>query len=123
MLCIALCVLAGGASALPEDSWRENITVTSGTFVQVVTFGTDENGSDGYDRGLDLPAPPPPPSPVVDVYFAIEDSLFDRLYGDIRYILNATDPERIWTLQILSKNEDALLAWDPAVLPADIILP
>jgi len=121
MLCIALCVLAGGASALPEDSWRENITVTSGTFVQVVTFGTDENGSDGYDRGLDLPAPPPPPSPVVDVYFAIEDSLFDRLYGDIRYILNATDPERIWTLQVLSKDEDALLAWDPAALPADII--
>ena len=121
MLCIALCVLAGGASALPEDSWRENITVTSGTFVQVVTFGTDENGSDGYDQGLDLPAPPPPPNPVVDVYFAIEDSLFDRLYGDIRYILNAADPERIWTLQVLSKNEDALLAWDPAALPADII--
>ena len=121
MLCIALCVLAGGASALPEDSWRENITVTSGTFVQVVTFGTDENGSDGYDRGLDLLSPPHPPSPVVDVYFAIEDSPFDRLYGDIRYILNATDPERIWTLQVLSKNEDALLAWDPAALPADII--
>ncbi len=121
MVCIALCVFVGGASALPEDSWLADITVTSGTFVQVVTFGTDENGSDGYDRGLDLPAPPPPPNPVVDVYFAVEDSLFDRLYGDIRYILNATDPERIWTLQVLSKSEDALLAWDPAALPADII--
>jgi len=47
MFCIALCVLTGGASALPEDSWRENITVTSGDYVQIVTFGTDENGSDG----------------------------------------------------------------------------
>ena len=117
---IALCVFIGGASALPEESWREEITVTSGAFVQTVTFGTNESGSDGYDQGLDLLAPPPSPNPVVDVYFPVDNIVFNRLYGDIRYILNATNPERVWTLQILSKNEDALLAWNPATLPADI---
>ncbi len=120
MFCIALCVLAGGASALPGGSWFGNITVTSGDFVQTVTFGTNEKGSDGYDQGIDQLAPPPPPNPVVDVYFPVEDNLFDRLYGDIRYILNAADPERVWTLQILSKDEDALLEWSPTTLPADI---
>jgi len=117
---IALCVFIGGASALPEESWREEITVTSGAFVQTVTFGTNESGSDGYDQGLDLLAPPPSPSPVVDVYFPVDNIMFDRLYGDIRYILNDANQERVWTLQILSKNEDALLAWDSTTLPADI---
>jgi len=117
---MALCMLTGGASALPEDPWLGNLTVTSGDYVQTVTFGTDENGSDGYDQGLDLLAPPPSPSPVVDVYFPVENIMFDRLYGDIRYILNEANPERVWTLQVLSKNEEALLEWDPATLPADI---
>jgi len=121
MFCIALCVLTGGASALPEDSWLENITVTSGTFVQTVTFGTNENGSDGYDQGLDLLAPPASPDPESpNVYFQIAQGMFKQLYGDIRYILNADNPEHVWTLQVRSTNDDALLAWDPATLPADI---
>ena len=121
MFCIALCALTGGASALPEDSWLENITVTSGDYVQIVTFGTDENGSDGYDQGLDLLAPPASPDPESpDVYFQIAHGMFKQLYGDIRYILNAANPEHVWTLQVRSTNDDALLAWDPATLPADI---
>ncbi|WP_292489688.1 PKD domain-containing protein [Methanoculleus sp. 10] len=114
-------MLTGGASALPEDSWLENITVTSGTFVQTVTFGTNENGSDGYDQGLDLLAPPASPDPESpNVYFQIAQGMFKQLYGDIRYILNADNPEHVWTLQVRSTNDDALLAWDPATLPADV---
>jgi PKD repeat protein len=120
MFGIVLCMLIGGASALPEDPWREGITVTAGVSVQNLTFGTDGNGTDSFDQYLDDPTPPATPDPEFDAYFEIGHAHFDRLYGDIRHILSADEPERIWTLQVLSTKEDAVLTWNSATLPEGI---
>ena len=108
------------ASPSPTSQWIANITYTSGTLIQNLTFGTNESGSDGYDAGLDNPAPPAPPGGGYDSYFSINDPLFDRLYGDMRFIINATNREKVWSLFILSKNNDMVLTWDISGVPGDI---
>ena len=108
------------ASPSPTSQWTANITITSGTLIQNLTFGTNEAGTDGYDAGLDNLAPPAPPSPRNDYYLFIDDPLFDRLYGDIRFIVNATNSERIWKLYVLSKDNDMVLNWNISRIPQDI---
>jgi len=104
----------------PDYQWMANITYSAGTLVQNLTFGTNLSGTDGYDAGLDNPAPPAPPSARNDYYFAIDDFTYDRLYGDIRFIVNATNPERIWSLNVLSKDNDMILNWSISNIPQDI---
>ncbi|WP_301664451.1 PKD domain-containing protein [Methanoculleus frigidifontis] len=113
-------MLTGTATAQPVESWSESLTVTAGSFEQDLTFGTDASGTDGYDQNLDTLAPPASPGATVDAYFPITDAVFNRLYGDIRGSINAANPERVWDLRVLSKNDDALLAWNSETLPAGI---
>ncbi|MFA5213803.1 MAG: hypothetical protein WC406_10740, partial [Methanoregula sp.] len=84
IILLLACLLIGSAAARLPGEWTANITYTAGTLVQNLTYGTNELGTDGYDAGLDNPAPPAPPSARNDYYFAIDDFTYDRLYGDIR---------------------------------------
>ena len=53
------------------------MTVTDHIHSTELTFGTNENGTDGYDDGLDQYAPPSPPSSdVFDARFVWEGNDF-----------------------------------------------
>ncbi|MCQ1539321.1 PKD domain-containing protein, partial [Methanocalculus taiwanensis] len=96
------------------------ITVNAGTNEQILTFGTDPDGTEGFDAGLDLTAPPLPPGVTFDVVFMISDSLFPRLYTDIRGEIDEADPERHWQMEIITRDADSILSWDPTLLPKDL---
>jgi PKD repeat protein len=114
-------LICNWAMALPADQWIANITCSAGNWSQNVTFGANDAGTDGYDAVLDILAPPAPPSPGTDVYFPVDDPIFDRFYGDIKYVVNAMNTERTWTLYVLSKDSDLNLAWDVAQIPANVL--
>jgi hypothetical protein len=96
------------------------ITITSGTNEQILTFGTDPDGTDGFDKDLDMPAPPSKPSAVFEAIFAISDPLFPRLYTDIRGEIDEADPDRRWQMEIISKDADATISWNSTLLPEDL---
>jgi PKD repeat protein len=96
------------------------ITINAGTNEQILAFGTYPNGTDGYDTGLDIIAPPLPPSVSFDAVFMISDSLFPRLYTDIRGEIDDLNTERIWQMEVISKDDDAVISWDPTHLPEDL---
>jgi C1A family cysteine protease len=96
------------------------INSTDGANDQLLVLGTDQAGTDGYDADLDVAAPPLPPSAVFHVVFMIPDQLFPRLYTDIRGEIDEAYPERTWQMEIITRDADAVLSWDPTLLPKDL---
>ncbi|MDO9540608.1 MAG: hypothetical protein Q7J09_11495, partial [Methanocalculus sp.] len=113
VISILLCLLIGGVSASQTEQWNVGVTFTAGATTNDLAFGVHPDGTDGFDNGLDVPAPPAPPGATVDSYFPLADMFFDRLYTDIRGLIDADHPDRTWDLNVKSTTEQMTLSWNP----------
>ncbi len=82
----------------------------------IVSIGTIQNATDGYDDGLDVFAPPAPPPPAWDVAL-FNQIVNDRFYVDIR----PTTPEQgstEWAVDFQGETGTTVyvLSWDPNTL-------
>ena len=82
----------------------------------VMSIGTIQNATDGYDEGLDVFAPPAPPPPAWDAAL-FNQIVNDRFYVDIR----PTTPEQgstEWAVDFQGETgtTDYILSWDPNTL-------
>jgi hypothetical protein len=75
--------------------------------VKDLRFGQSNQGSDGFDDGVDQEAPPSPPEGALNTYFEINDL---DLYRDFRSNL---DQQVEWTMQYqVGSGEDLKIEWD-----------
>ncbi len=107
------------STVLPEPEysilWSVPLSVTSGTFSQMVTLGSAESATRGFDAGLDIPIPPDPPGAKKSVHFACTDPIFRELATDYRPRVDGANPEESWTLALRS-DELVQVVWDTACL-------
>jgi len=105
----------GYITVVPEPGqgilWSVPLSITSGTFSQVLTLGLAESATREFDTGLDIPIPPDPPGARKSVYFTCADPTFGELVTDYRPPIDTTNPEESWTLSIRS-DEPVQIAWD-----------
>ena len=95
--------------------WSVPLSVTSGTFSQMVTLGSAESATRGFDAGLDIPIPPDPPGAKKSVRFACTDPIFRELATDYRPPVDGANPEESWILALRS-DEPVQVVWDTACL-------
>jgi len=95
--------------------WSVPLSVTSGTFSQMVTLGSAESATRGFDAGLDIPIPPDPPGAKKSVHFACTDPIFRELATDYRPPVDGANPEESWILALRS-DEPVQVVWDTACL-------
>jgi len=95
--------------------WDVPLSITSGTFSQIVTLGSSESATHGFDAGLDLPLPPEPPGAKKSIYFICTDSIFGELATDYKPPVDDANSEESWTLSIRS-DEPVQVTWDTALL-------
>ena len=69
--------------SVSQVQWTIPITVSDGTNTQVLNFGINPGGTDGFDAGLDVLAPPSPPAGAFDARWRVPSPLDDYL-TDIR---------------------------------------
>ncbi|MBN2541668.1 T9SS type A sorting domain-containing protein [bacterium] len=99
--------------------WELSIQVYSGdgTRFNTLAFGIDEDGTDGYDTGLDVPTFAPPSG--FYAYFPLNDSLMPympMLGTDIR---SAFDDSILWVIRHAGdfSLDNKNLYWNPELLP------
>jgi len=91
--------------------WDVPLSVTSGTFVQMLILGSAESATMEFDSGLDVPMPPDAPGAKKSVYFACTDPTFGQLSADYKPPVDDVNPEEFWTLCIRS-DEPVQVTWD-----------
>lgn len=83
------------------------IEISDGTNSEVLTFGMDPEGTDGFDEGLDSEAPPEPPSGSFFGNFVIDGY---NLFADYRPV---TSDRTVWEFYFDRAEENSLqLSWD-----------
>ncbi len=79
-----------------------------------IYFGTDADGTDGLDAGLDAILPPSPPGFTGIVpYFLIEDTNFPKLTKDIRAVSNLSN---VWKL-LFEGSGSGTINWKASDIP------
>lgn len=98
--------LTANFEQLPK-AYSNEIEVTDGTNSETLTFGMDDNATEGYDQNLDTEAPPSPPSGSFYGHFVIPDY---NLFTDFRPV---TDSQVKWELHFGGEENRAVtLNWD-----------
>ncbi len=92
-------------------------TTDGDLLTQSVTIGTDSAATEGYDPGIDFPAPPPIDFSVVSLNPDEEDTLFTMLTRDIRNNCN----ESVWKIMFIlpggSSPASVWLQWNVDDVP------
>lgn len=80
-------------------------------------LGVNINASDGFDKGLDVPAPPPPQGDALDVYFPCSHEVVNRLATDIK-----PDSKGVsWTMELIVPSACVVrMDWNVEDVPKDI---
>ena len=92
----------------PVAAWTTTLSISSENRTMNFVIGSDNDATDNYDPGIDLPLPPPPPASTFDAYLT-GNGIFDMLQKDIRHTPT-------WSLYVKSKkNID--IHWDAAPKP------
>ncbi|MFQ5641315.1 MAG: S8 family serine peptidase, partial [bacterium] len=113
-------------NAMPSPEWLVPITVCPVEGVSTdlselpccdLAIGGHQDGTDGFDLGLDIPAPPP----GFTYYCALAiNGLPSFLSTDIRGWISPFDVEKVWTLIVI--NADGItseVSWDNSQLPPE----
>jgi len=115
----ALFLLAGlllsghPAQAQTAPDFAVPITVSDGPNGSDLVIGMDAAASDGFDLGIDGPAPPAPPSTAFDTRL---DGPGEGLFTDLR--APTTDPITFTISYRAAENEGPItLSWDPSQFP------
>lgn len=112
----------GEVCDINEDEWVLPIRISSGNYSQVVTLGTADSATDGFDPLIDVLYPPQPPGSNKYSYFRIDNfPPFDMLMNDSRPVLNQTSTRETWRLNIAS-DEGLYLSWDPSTVPEKVLI-
>jgi len=99
--------------AARAERWTAVVTVTSAdpSFARLIcTFGVDSNATDGFDSGLDAPAPPASPGGGLTAAFDAEPL---NLMKDIR-------AEGPWTLKVSDSLNSFTLSWNVSAVPNEL---
>lgn len=100
-------------SGTPATAWTTDISLSSEGGTQVLTLGSEDGASDGFDAGMDIPLPPPPPSSPFSAHL-VGNGLFEMLQTEIR----ATHS---WSIYVVSMGEIDI-AWNAAPVPLTMTL-
>jgi hypothetical protein len=105
-----------GAQA--AETWTASLTATSNDPLAetiLLQFGVAPNATDGFDLGLDLPAPPAPPSSIkLNAYFLCSHQFVKQLKTDIRKSVDTVN----WQLSVRADSDGFALNWDISNIPA-----
>jgi hypothetical protein len=100
-------------SGTPATAWTTDISLSSEGRTEVLTLGSEDGASDGFDAGMDVPLPPPPPSSPFSAHL-VGNGLFEMLQTEIR----ATHS---WSIYVASMGEIDI-AWNAAPVPLTMTL-
>lgn len=90
-----------------SSNYTVNFMVSDDSHTQQLLFGLKEQGTEGFDNGLDLESPPPPPQDALHAYF-VNGSL--DLLHDLR---NAETAAANWQLALQPSLSDSLtFSWN-----------
>lgn len=105
---------------LSAESWTGSLKATSDDPAVdpiSLSFGVNPNATNGFDTGLDQPAPPMPPEPIkLDAYFPCSHQFVKRLKIDIRQSADTVS----WQLKVRADSEGFTLAWDVIAIPSGL---
>jgi hypothetical protein len=111
-------VMLNLSAVTEQQEW--SVTMTAATATEGsnpnLGFGTNDDATDGFDSGIDIPHPQPPT--VFDAYFSISDGLFPQLDRDYRAPGDTVE----WALNVGSNPEEIGLTWDTSAVPQDVPL-
>ena len=106
----------------PTPEWTADLTLFISPFgddeyTSILTFGTDEIGTDHFDLGLDyLYAPPPPGASAF--YFYIEDTIWTQLQRDIRSSYADSVLWVVYYMNIDTGSATYRIGWNSSELPS-----
>ncbi|MDD4455398.1 MAG: hypothetical protein PHI67_08840 [Candidatus Methanomethylophilaceae archaeon] len=92
----------------PATAWTTDLSLSSEGRTQVLTLGSEDGASDGFDAGMDIPLPPPPPSSPFSAHL-VGNGLFGMLQTEIRVTHS-------WNIYVASMGEIDI-AWNAAPAP------
>lgn len=107
---LGLLLLSG---ALPVTAWTVDLSISSEGRTEVLTLGSEDEASDGFEVGVDIPLPPPPPSSSFSAHL-VGNGLFEMLQTDVR-------TTHSWSVYIISRDEIDI-AWSAAPVPLAMTL-
>jgi hypothetical protein len=111
-----LLLSAPPAQAQTAPDFAVSITVSDGPNGSPLVIGTNAAASDGFDSGLDGPAPPAPPSTAFDTRI---DGPGEGLFTDLR--APTTDPITFTLTYRAAEGEGPVtLSWDPSQFPSAV---
>jgi hypothetical protein len=93
---------------VPVSAWTTGLSLSSENRSMNLVIGSENNATDEFDAGYDIPLPPPPPSSSFDAYI-VGSGLFDLLQKDIR-------KNQTWTIYTKSKGTIDV-TWDNSPVP------
>lgn len=102
------------------EDWGASIRVATEdeSVSAILLFGQSGSATDGFDQGLDVPAPPPPPPPVrLDAAF-LGQGLLARSSADIRGVSKTA----IWQVAVQSDTGGLRLSWSVDAVPKAVML-
>lgn len=97
----------------PATAWTTDISLSSEGRTEVLTLGSEDGASDGFDAGMDIPLPPPPPSSSFSAHL-----VGNGLFGMLRTEIRATHS---WSIYVASGGEIDI-AWNAAPVPLTMTL-
>ena len=101
----------------PVGVWAVPLTITGDGVSFTRTFGGNPSGTEGYDTGLDVPAPPL--GMTYYAYFEIPQ-FPNYLDTDIRAWFEPYETPIDWTLKVINATgKTTTVSWDPANLPSE----
>ncbi len=105
-------------NAQAAETWTASLTATSNDPLAktiLLQFGVAPNATDGFDIGLDLPAPPAPPSAIkLNAYFLCSHQFVKQLKTEIRKSVDTVN----WQLSARADINGFALSWDISNIPA-----
>jgi len=100
----------------PHPAWEVPIRITSGDFLDSLTFGGHWQATPAFDRGIDRLTPPPGMSAYA--YWQIAEMPF-CLKKDIRNWIVPFENTHDWVLKLANFPDQPIrLDWNPALLPS-----
>jgi len=104
--------------AQAAETWTASLTATSNDPLAqtiLLQFGVAPSATDGFDIGLDLPAPPAPPSGIkLNAYFLCSHQFVKQLKTEIRKSVDTVN----WQLSVRADSDGFALNWDISNIPA-----